>query len=77
MQITGTDATTNDLLVSLTLPSQLHLQGIYGIAPGWVLHGVQIGLELEELLGELRTIFFNFQASCPHTMITIALIKFP
>ena len=45
-------------------------------APGWAGHGIQIGLELEDMLRAILMIFFNFQVFCPHTMITIALTKF-
>ena len=76
MHISGTEITTSDLLVRLSLPVRSVYRGFMTTAPAWEGHGIQIGLELENLLCALRTIFFNFQASWLHTMITIALSQF-
>lgn len=52
-----------DLLVSLSLPRQMSLQRSMSTTPGWAGHGIQLGLELEDLLSALPRLFFNFLQS--------------
>lgn len=57
--ITGPEATRKDALLSLSLPRQVHLQGVY-TNNTWVEgHDTQCGLEFEDLFSAIPMLFFT------------------